>query len=289
MAALTPALACPVHGCGLPLEAAARALVCPRGHNHDVARSGYVNLLQPQDRRSAKPGDSREVVQARARLVAAGVGSALIESLIERIVTLPTMRTPAFAGATGSDAQSVVELGSGAGDLLATLADRRPIAGVGIDLSAAAADLAARRFPALTWVVANADRRLPLLDGSVALLISAHARRNASEAARVMSVEGMLIVAVPAADDLIELREQLHGEALSRDRIEGVIAEHAPTFEPFAQWTVRDRRRLSHDQLLDLLLASYRGQRHRSTARMEKVDHLDVTLASDIVVMRRRG
>ena len=44
-------LACSVRGCGRPLEKNDRALVCARGHSYDIARSGYVNLLQPQDRR----------------------------------------------------------------------------------------------------------------------------------------------------------------------------------------------------------------------------------------------
>ena len=40
--------------------------VCPRGHAFDVARSGYVNLLQPQDRRS--PGQSHAIFQCCDRL-----------------------------------------------------------------------------------------------------------------------------------------------------------------------------------------------------------------------------
>ena len=51
-------LICPVRDCGEPLERRERALACPRGHSFDLARSGYANLLQPQDRRSKIPGDS---------------------------------------------------------------------------------------------------------------------------------------------------------------------------------------------------------------------------------------
>ena len=62
------------------------------------------------------------------------------------------------------------DLGCGSGELLGALAAARDICGAGIDLSTAAVERAARRYPALTWVVANADRRLPLLDASVHLV-----------------------------------------------------------------------------------------------------------------------
>src|SRR5690606_1269304 len=149
-------LACTVRGCGRALARHDRTFACPAGHAYDVARSGYVNLLQPHDRRSPAPGDSREAVEARARLVSAGVGRRLVDAVVERVSRLALGDSPVVAA-----------LGSGIGDALGALADTRPVNGVGIDLSAAAADRAARRFPRLTWVVANADRRLPLLDRSV--------------------------------------------------------------------------------------------------------------------------
>ena len=58
------------------------------------------------------------------------------------------------------DAPSVIDLGCGSGDTLAALARIRPVKGIGLDLSAPAIEDAAKRFPQLTWVIANADRRL---------------------------------------------------------------------------------------------------------------------------------
>src|SRR5450755_3800076 len=55
-------LLCTVRGCRRPLSRESNRFVCERGHSFDVARSGYLNLLQPQDRRSANPGDSKEAV-----------------------------------------------------------------------------------------------------------------------------------------------------------------------------------------------------------------------------------
>ena len=270
-------LACSVRDCGLPLERRARVLVCRRGHSHDVARSGYVNLLQPYDRRSPAAGDSKSAVDARARLFAAGIGRALTDEVVRRAVAL---EFAAFA--------PVVDLGSGSGDTLAALAGARPFTTVGIDLSTAAADHAARRFPALTWVVANADRRLPLVDHSVMLVLSLHGRRNPIECARAIAPHGRLLVAVPAPDDVIELRESVQGQAIERERAEALLTAHEPSFTLVERFSVRSRHHLQRESLLDLLRTTYRGARMSGAERVDAVSSLDVTLASDVLLFAPR-
>ncbi len=270
-------LACTVRGCGLPLERSERAWACRAGHGYDVARSGYVNLLQPQDRRSPVAGDSSEAIDARARLLAAGVGRTILDRFVAQAAGLDL---PARA--------LVVELGSGAGEALGALALRCEITGVGIDLSAAAASRAARRFPALTWVVANADRRLPLVDRSASLVLSMHARRNPAESARVLSPHGHLLLGVPAADDLIELRAAVMGDGVLHDRVEAVVSEHAALFSVKERWTVRERHALAREPLLDLLRGTYRGVRTSAVERVDALVELDVTLSSDIVLLTPR-
>ena len=76
------AVACTVRGCGEPLRVLADGgWGCATGHRFDRARAGYVNLLQPQDKRSSNPGDESETVAARARLAAGRVEDALHEAV----------------------------------------------------------------------------------------------------------------------------------------------------------------------------------------------------------------
>lgn len=250
--------------------------MCPATHSFDVARAGYVNLLQPQDRKSLDAGDSRESVEARAALLARGIGRGGIDAVVSAIAarTLPSA--------------VIVELGSGSGETLAALTAMRDICAVGIDLSTAAATLAARRVPVATWVVANADRRLPLLDGSVDAVLSVHARRNPGECQRVLVSGGHLVVAIPAADDLIELREAVQGDAIERDRVDALLAEHATNFEVLDRTTVRQVFELNRDDLLQVLRGTYRGERQSTTARVEALTTLRVTFASDVVTFRKR-
>ena len=267
-------LACTVRDCGLLLERHDDTFVCARRHSYDVAKSGYVNLLQPQDRRSLAAGDHRDAVEARARLLARNIGRSLVDAVTDRVVAR-----------VDPDAV-VVDLGSGSGELLAAIAERAPVAGIGIDLSTAAVEHAARRYPRLTWVVANADRRLPLLDRSVDVVVSVHGRRNPPECARVLTRQGHLIVAIPAADDLAELRAHVHGQAIERGRADALMAEHRDTFSVVNHVVVRDRQRVSADELRDLLRATYRGARLSAAEQLATLESLDVTFASELVAFR---
>jgi 23S rRNA (guanine745-N1)-methyltransferase len=273
-----PPLACTVRGCGQPLIRHAGTMVCTRRHSYDVARSGYVNLLQPQDRRAPEAGDARPAVEARATLEQAGVGGALVDAVVRRLSVLALPRPTV-----------VVDLGSGTGRALAAVAAAREVAGVGIDLSVAAVEYAARHWDGLTWVVANADRTLPLLDGSVDLVLSLHARRNPPEVARVLKPEGVFLAAVPAPDDLIELRTQVQGAGVTRDRLPSLVAEHRAGFAVEDTFRVDERLRLEPQQLRALLNATYRGVRRSAEAQVTALTALEVTLAADVCVLRRRG
>jgi 23S rRNA (guanine745-N1)-methyltransferase len=216
-------------------------------------------------------------VEARAALLAAGVGRALVNGVVRQVAAM----------ALPTDAV-VVDLGSGTGDALGALAGAQPITGIGIDLSVAAIEHAARRFPDLTWVVANADRRLPIGDGSVDVVMSLHGRRNPTECARVLKPEGFLVVALPAPDDLVELRELVQGARVERDRTDAVVAEHAPHFVLRGRFTARESHRLERDNLVRLLRSTYRGA-SSTAARLEALDTLDVTQASDVCVFQSRA
>jgi len=276
-----PPLACTVRSCGRPLTREPRRLACPEGHSFDVARSGYISLLQPQDRRSRAAGDSKAAVEARARLLSVGVGRAVVDAVVRETIERAATLVPA------PEAPVVVDLGCGSGEALTLLAAQRTVTAIGIDLSVAAVDHAARRAPVLTWLVANADRRLPLLDGSVHVMLSLHGRRNPSECARVLAPRGALVVAVPAADDLLELRTLVQGQAIERERVDAVVATHTPFFSAGPRFTVRERHRLEGDALRDVLRGTYRGERASAAGRVEALDALEVTLASDVLVLRR--
>jgi 23S rRNA (guanine745-N1)-methyltransferase len=270
-------LLCPVRTCASPLTREEQAFRCPRGHSFDIARSGYCNLLQPQDSKSKNPGDPKVAVLARRRFLEAGHGDFLAAALLETFDALPLPPRPA-----------VLDVGCGEGFFLGGLAREREIEGHGIDLSVPAIDLAARRWPDLSWFVVNADRTLPYAEASFNLALSLTARRNAPELRRVLKPGGRLLVTIPGEDDLIELREAVQGEGVRRDRVPSVTAELSEHFALESHRVLCQTSRLDAAALRDLLASTYRGARQSERQRTEGLDSLEVTSCLDLLVFRSR-
>lgn len=269
---------CPVRGCGAPLERRDRSWSCGRGHLFDVARSGYCNLLQPQDRKSKNPGDPRESALARRRFLDAGHGDFLLRALVEEIDALSLPVRPA-----------VLDVGCGEGHYLGSLAREREMEAHGVDLSAPAIELAAKRWPGVSWWIVNADRALPFADASFDLVLSIAARRPAAELRRVVKQEGRLLIVVPGEDDLIELREAVLGEGRLRDRLERVTAELEGRFESEGSRTVKRTARLDAEAVRDALASTYRGARASQRERAEGLEEMAVTLSFDVMRFRPEG
>jgi 23S rRNA (guanine745-N1)-methyltransferase len=182
----------------------------------------------------------------------------------------------------------LLDVGCGEGSVTAGLVQQLGLEGWGTDISVPAIDLAARSFPSLHWIVANADRRLPFADGAFSVVTSVTARKNGSEIARLLAPDGRAVVVVAAPDDLHELRAQLAGAATEKDRVSATIAALAPWLELESDREARLTRKLDAAGLGDVLAATYRGGRHREQARLEGVPGLSVTVSHRVLVFRHR-
>lgn len=269
---MTPLPRCTVRGCGRVLSREGGRLACDAGHSFDVARSGHVTLLQPQDRRSATPGDSAEAVSARARALSRGAGDALAESVNDLARRHVAAARPA-----------VLDIGCGEGFFLRSLARVLDIDACGIEISSRAAAAAAKAMPEALIVVANADRSLPWPDASFDVVLSITARRPIAEMRRVLKPEGIAVVAVPAEDDLVELREAAQGRGERRDRLEKLRAEMGAAFREIAHRTARVRIPLEPEEQRDLLASTYRGARRSEQERLAGLGAQVVTLAHEVL------
>jgi 23S rRNA (guanine745-N1)-methyltransferase len=253
----TMPLLCTVRTCHQPLAREGRRVVCARGHSFDVARSGYINLLQPQDRRSKQPGDTADAVAARRRLHDRGVTKPLLDAIVSI--------------ANVSDDDVVLDAGCGDGFYLGSLMGARH----GVDISLPAIEAAAKRYPDCEWIVANADRFVPYADATFTRVLSITARMNSGEFRRVLRDDGLLLIAIPAPDDLIELR------GAGRDRV-------GRTFDTFARdFPLINKRRatttadLDRDAVHDVLLSIYRPR------EIERVEAMRVTFSLDLLLFER--
>jgi 23S rRNA (guanine745-N1)-methyltransferase len=251
-------LLCPVRDCHLALARDGSRVVCARGHSFDAARSGYFNLLQPQDRRSKQPGDTAEAVAGRRRLHDLGVTQPLLQAIED------------LAVATRDDI--VLDAGCGDGFYLGTLAGKVGFDGHGVDISTAAVDAAARKYPECEWIVANADRFVPYADRSFSLVSSITARMNSSEFRRVLKDDGRLLVAIPAPEDLVELR------GAGRDRVARTVETFARDFKLIDQRGATTAADLDADAVHDVLHSVYRPMRSKPVEAMRVTFSLDLLL-----------
>ena len=254
-------LLCPVRGCHLALAREQRRMLCPRGHSFDVARSGYINLLQPQERRSKRPGDTEAAIAGRRRLHDSGATRPLLRAIAETMA------------ATSADV--VLDAGCGEGFYLGALAGQTGFDAHGVDISIPAVDAAARRYPKCEWIVGNADRFVPYADRSFSIVMSITARMNPSEFQRVLRDDGRLLVAVPAREDLVELR------GVGRDRVARTVDTLAHGFTLAERRNVTAVADLDAASVQDVLHSIYRPMQAQPAKAMR------VTFSLDLLLFRR--
>lgn len=263
-------LLCTVRNCHQPLERHERTFICDNRHSFDIARSGYCNLLQPQDRRSKNPGDSREAVAARRRFLDAGHGAAFVAPL----------------AAMAAGARRILDAGCGEGYHLEALRAATGADAHGLDISTPAIDAAARRYRDCFFVIANADRFLPYAPKSFDLVTSITARLNPVEFRRVLDDGGRLLVALPAPDDLIELRAAVLGEGKIIDRTPRTLDLFRDSFELLQHERARVEVTLGRGEIEHVMTSTYRGLRTRERERLEALAETRVTLSRDLLLFR---
>ena len=178
--------------CTAPFEADRTALWCANGHNFDIAKQGYVNLLTG----SPAPGaaDTAAMVAARAEFLASGHYAPIADAVARTV--------------GGRERGVVLDAGAGTGYYLSRVLDE--VAGgrgLALDISKFATRRAARAHPRIAAAVCDTWRALPVRDRSVEVVLDVFAPRNGPEFARVLKPDGILVVVTPTARHLAELAE----------------------------------------------------------------------------------
>lgn len=186
---------CPL--CHAPLKIAAKNYRCPQGHQFDMAKEGYVNLMPVQHKRSKDPGDSAEMMLARRAFLEAGHYDPLRKAVGESLVTfLP------------EQAEAILDIGCGEGYYTAFFADLvagKGACAYGLDVSKTAIRFAAKRYPQAKFCVAS-SHRLPFADASLDAVIRIYAPCKAQELARVVKPGGVVITVAPGPRHLVQLK-----------------------------------------------------------------------------------
>ncbi|AFY73256.1 methylase involved in ubiquinone/menaquinone biosynthesis [Synechococcus sp. PCC 7502] len=206
-------LVCPIDG--KELTPRNQSLICSKGHNFDIARQGYFNLLMVQHKASRDPGDTKEMVAARSRFLQTGC----YEAIAQTIANLTEKHVSNL-----SDLNSITILDAGCGEgyylnWLLTMAQKwkYPEVGIliGMDISKWAVQSAAKRNREITWIVGS-NARPPFSPNSINLILCAFGFPSFDVFRRVLKPLGKIIMVDPAPNHLMELRQLIYPELKSK-------------------------------------------------------------------------
>jgi len=233
MATAAGLLACPV--CREGLAVADGGLRCARGHGFDLARAGYANLLGGAEPANA---DTAEMLAARSRVHAAGIFEPVAAEVAGQV----------------RGRSAMLEVGAGTAYYLARALGEEPMAiGVALDVSKAAAKVAARVDHRIAAVVADVWHRLPLRDRCLEAVLCVFAPRNLAEFARVLRPDGLLVIATPRPGHLAGLRDR-HGLLdVPRDKAAALVAAASEFFSLVDTRLVRRQVPVTAAQASDLI------------------------------------
>ena len=193
-------LCCPV--CRELLNREEKRYRCPQGHSYDIAKQGYVNLLQSQRSSNRNHGDDREMIVARQQFLEQGYYAPLRDLLTEKVYF--------YTAKNGV----IVDAGCGEGWYAEGVAAQLKDATVmGFDISKEALKWAAKRKGFAHLAVASCYA-MPLRANSVDALLNLFSPLAAEEYARVLKTGGHLFRVVPGERHLWELKAAVYDTPL---------------------------------------------------------------------------
>lgn len=226
--------------------------------------------------RSKLRADTADMVAARRRFLGAGHYDAIIDAMDALLVEAK----PAHGGC-------VVDIGAGPGYYLGAVLDRLPDAhGLALDLSSAAAKRAARAHARMAAVVCDATQDIPVRDDAAAVVLSVFAPRNGAEIARMLQPSGILVLAYPDQDHLIELRGPLGMLAVDADKADRVERSLPHSFHLERSAAVRAQLSLRSNDVYDVVMmgpAAWHATKTEVRARLREVaEPISVTVAVQV-------
>ena len=225
--------ACPV--CHQALTRHPTAYRCPENHTYDIAKSGYVNLVLANQKRTKNPGYNKEMIQSRRHFFAKGYYDSIAPQLIQALqAAIPQLFQRKSC--------HILDVGCADGYLSHQIHQQWPSPSRmwGIDLSKVGVQYAAQRYASINFAVANIYR-LPILPSSVDLIIQILAPTHEAEYARILKKDGYLVTVTPNTDHLWALKSHIYETP----------RKHQPKIPDFTHFTLLDKATIHGSISLD--------------------------------------
>ena len=233
---------CPV--CGQSIKNYNSQYICSNGHGFDLSSTGYLNLLQVNQKSSKNPGDTEVMVKARRLFLEQGFYDFVVDELSEIIsknIELPTQ-----------ERINILDIGCGEGYYINKLCSTLPsgptqIQAYGLDITKYAIQLASKKYKNTFFLVSNINYKIPILADSIDIALNIFAPRNPPEFFRILKKNGLLIVVFPGTEHLSSLRKLLDYETSYSEKPEIISASFQEYFEVKEISEIRSTTKLTTD------------------------------------------
>lgn len=270
---------CPVCGREMAINRTS-SLQCKNGHNFDLARHGYVNMLL----KPVRSDYDQKMFESRSIIIKSGFFDPLLIAISDLILE----KHPRNALAESK----ILDAGCGEGSHLAKVlinlgqTGTADWLGIGVDISKEAILTAAKEYPNMIWSVADLAK-LPFKNDQFDIVLNILSPANYGEFKRVLKKGGLLIKAVPGDDYLIELREILFKDTVKQSYHNDRVIRHFS-----ANINLIDERRISAniclnseqiEHLIRMTPLAWHGEKAKIDAIIE-TGTKSITVAFDILV-----
>lgn len=295
-------LICPV--CNHTLIRTDKQFICGNNHQFDVAKQGYVNLLQPQHKKSKQPGDSAEMIEARYRFLDKGYYQAISDNLnalihqdlLAKIESIQHYKITDAGSGEGYYTQRLEHYLNTATDPKDQVAPEDQVEQVdpedresqtkkveitGFDISQKAVKASCRRSKTVQWVTATSSH-IPVANHSQDAVLCLFSRIVPEEFSRILKQDGILYVASTGPNHLIELRNMLYKDVkqVAYNPASAVAKTFVPLEQDLNAHIHYEVDITSNQDIHDLLLMTphYWRATESAKASLQRLESLTVTI-----------
>lgn len=251
------------------------AVRCENGHSFDVNRRGYANMLASGNKMI---GDSPAMLDARQAFLDSG-HYAPVREAVTAFASLGLALGP----------QSVFDAGCGTGyyvdGVLAAQGDEA--SALAMDISPHAVARTVRGIGArCDGLVADTWQPLPVRDGAAGLIMTVFAPRNLPEFHRVLDPAGALLVVVPTAAHIRELRADGRALDIPAEKAERLVEDAAALFALESRDRVEYVTELSTAEAEQLVSMGPSAHHAADSPEAGHHDLLATTVSVDVLLFR---
>ncbi len=267
---------CP--NCSCALEKKGNSFFCENRHCFDIAKQGYINLLQSNQSSSKHHGDDRLMVKARRDFLEKGFYSELKDRLCDDITHCaekPSVLIDAGCG-EGYYTRAVAE----------SLKRKNALSAAGgIDISKDAVSAAAKAGGNIQYAVASVYD-MPVKSETADIVLNIFAPGAFDEFYRILTPGGLLVVVYPLENHLIELKQAVYDEVYKNDSIPSVP-------KGFSLISSREIKQVLHlesnEDIVNLFKMTpyYYKTGADDQKKLERISRLDISFEVEIMYCRK--